>query len=165
MGTSRVTARLRGARSGDRVTPCMRHAVLCVLLGTFSASGGSDAVNASRRQLSANLYYVGDPCDSDPSSTTAVLNSPICMVSPADTSIDASVRPPTSEWNPVSYAPRTRCCWGTGASAQCDSESAASGGATCYPTGQTWAEADATCTGDGGGGECSTSHTSDVQAA
>ena len=125
----------------------MRRVVLCVLLGlVVAASGGSDAVNAtSRRRLDGvPLYQVADVCDNEGETTS----SPICPLTPEDTSVPVSQRPPSSQYNPSGWDIRTRCCWGADYySAQCESEY--SGTSTCYPSSQTWAEAEATCTGDG----------------
>ena len=124
----------------------MRQVVLCVFLGAVAASGGSDAVTTSRRRLDGvSLYQVADVCDNEGETTS----SPICMLTPEDTSVPVSARPPSSQYNPTGWDVRTRCCFGTGGSTQCESNSASSGGTTCYPSSQTWAEADATCAADG----------------
>ena len=95
---------------------------------------------AHRRLSGVDLHHVADVCNNDGITTP----SPICMASPDDTSVDSSVRPSSSQYSPTGWDVRTRCCYGAG---QCESEY--SGTSTCYPAAQTWAQADATCTGDG----------------
>ena len=86
-----------------------------------------------------DLHHVADVCNNDGITTP----SPICMATPDDTSVDASVRPPSSQYSPTGWDVRTRCCYGT-YTTFCSSEYN-TGTSTCYPDGQTWAEAKATC--------------------